>query len=192
MTHVATLRAVEPDDADVLARIAAGELSSLGVLFDRYAIDVRRFIARLGIGPGDVDDLTQATFLLVAQAASSFRGSASGRAWLFGLAANVVRRHRRSLARVAARIAAWATELRADSPATPESTSDVGERAALAARALTRLPAKKREVFVMVVMEDLTAEEVATTLGIPIGTVWTRLHHARRALRAHLEEKGAT
>jgi RNA polymerase sigma factor (sigma-70 family) len=190
---VAKVRSMDRTDAELLAKIAAGDLSSLGLLFDRYAIDVRRFVARLGIGASDVDDLTQTTFLLVIDAASSFRGAGSGRAWLFGLAANLVRRHRRSFARVATRLAAWALEPRVDARPSPENASDVGERATLAARALSRLPAKKREVFVMVVMEDMTAEEVAAALGIPIGTVWTRLHHARRALRAHLqEEEGAT
>ena len=192
MSLVATARAMERTDANLLARIASGDLSSLGTLFDRYAIDVRSFIARLGIGAADVDDLTQTTFVLVLEAASSFRGPGSGRAWLFGLAANVVRRHRRSFARMATRVAAWALEPRADTTPTPERASDVRERAALAGRALTRLSAKKREVFVMIVMEDVTAEDAAAALGIPIGTVWTRLHHARRALRAYLEEEETT
>ena len=191
MRHLAAMRAIEQTDADLLAKIASGDLSSLGVLFDRHAVDVRSFVARLGIGAGDVDDLTQTTFMLVREAASSFHGQGSGRAWLFGLAANVVRRHRRSFARMATRVAAWALEPRADTTPTPERASDVRERAALAGRALTRLSAKKREVFVMIVMEDVTAEDVAGALGIPIGTVWTRLHHARRELRAYLEKEGA-
>jgi RNA polymerase sigma-70 factor (ECF subfamily) len=55
-------------------------------------------------------------------------------------------------------------------------------------RALFELSPKKREVFVLVALEGLSGEEVATTLGIPVNTVWTRLHHARSELRHALEE----
>lgn len=178
-------------DSELLARIGAGDLSDLGALFDRHALDVRRFLRRLGVGAGDVDDLVQATFLTVIDAAGNFRAPAAGSAkpWLLGLAANVVRRHRRSLARMAARIAAWAREPRADAARAASDSLEVHERSARAETALARLSPKKREVFVMVVLEGLAAEAVAASLGIPVGTVWTRLHHARRELRASLAEE---
>jgi RNA polymerase sigma-70 factor (ECF subfamily) len=182
-------RAVQPPDAELLAHVAAGDLSDLGVLFDRHALHVRRFLGLLGVGAGDVDDLVQATFLTVLDAAGTFRGAGSARAWLLGLAANVARRHRRSLMRMAARIAAWAREPHPDSEATASDSLDVRERSARAARALARLTAKKREVFVMVVMEGLPAEAVAQALDVPVGTVWTRLHHARRELRAAVDQE---
>jgi RNA polymerase sigma factor (sigma-70 family) len=178
-------RRTEVSDGDLLASVAAGDLSCLGLLFDRYAVDVGRFIARLGTVDGDVDDLVQATFLLVPKAASSFRGG-DVRAWLLGVATNLVRRHRRSLARLAARIAAWACERRPNPPTTPGQALEASEDATRAKRALARLSQKKREVFVLIALEGVSAEEAAATLGIPVGTVWTRLHHARRELRARL------
>jgi len=54
-------------------------------------------------------------------------------------------------------------------------------------RALARLDAKKREVLLLAEVEGFSASEIAALVGIPIGTVWTRLHHARRALRRLLE-----
>jgi RNA polymerase sigma-70 factor (ECF subfamily) len=54
--------------------------------------------------------------------------------------------------------------------------------------AFERLSLRKREVFVLVTLEGMSGEEASAVLGIPINTVWTRLHHARRALRAALEE----
>ena len=63
-------RAARPSDDELLAKLRAEDLSSLGVLFDRYALDVRRFVARLGVAPGDVDDVTQTTFLTVMEIAS--------------------------------------------------------------------------------------------------------------------------
>ena len=65
---------------------------------------------------------------------------------------------------------------------------ELRERANAAANALAELSAKKREVFVMVALEGVPPEAAAEALGIPIRTVWTRLHHARRELRARLEE----
>ncbi len=177
-------------DADLVAQLAAGDLSSLGLLFDRHAIHVHRFLDRLGASEGDADDLLQATFLLAADAAGGFRGG-STRAWLFGLAANLARRHRRSLGRMATRIAAWAREQYATPPPTPGDSLETRRAAMRAARALQRLSPKKREVFVMIVMEGVDANEVATALGIPVGTVWTRLHHARRELREQLEEESS-
>jgi RNA polymerase sigma factor (sigma-70 family) len=183
--HAATM-----SDEGLVAAVAGGDLSSLGVLFDRHAQGVRRFIGRLGVAPSDVDDLTQTTFLLLLEAARSFRGGPSARPWLLGLATNVARRHRRSTIRMAARIAAWASERYASGPPTPGEALDVQERAVRAAHALMLLSPKKREVFVMVAMEAVPAEVAADLLGIPLGTVWTRLHHARRELQAHLLEEG--
>ncbi len=177
-------------DAELLVKIAAGELKALGALFDRYEPDVKRFIARMGVGPGDVNDLVQLTFLDVTRAAASFDGRASARNWLLGIAAMIVRRYRRSLLRVAKGLLAWANEP-VQSPETPGRTFELRESARRAAAALARLSAKKREVFVMVVLEGVSGEEAARALGIPVATVWTRLHHARRELRAWLTQDEA-
>jgi RNA polymerase sigma-70 factor (ECF subfamily) len=189
VSAVAAGRPSPPADAALLADVAAGDLTSLGQLFDRHAEDVRRFIGRLGAHPDEIDDLTQATFLVVLDAAAGFRGEGAARPWLLGLAANVVRRHRRSMARLAARLAAWALEPRDESVATPGESLEQSENAARAARALARLSAKKRDAFVMVAMEGVAPEVAARALGVPVGTVWTRLHHARRELRACLGEE---
>jgi RNA polymerase sigma-70 factor (ECF subfamily) len=177
----------QESDEELIARVASGHLSSVGLLFDRYAVDVLRFLRRLGVNDGDIDDLLQATFILVPDASASFRGGAT-RSWLFGLAANLARRHRRSLGKTAARIAAWTRQQYATSPPTPDDSLDRRRQVARAMGALERLSPKKREAFVMVVMEGMDAQEVAAALGVPVGTVWTRLHHARRELREALGE----
>ena len=175
-------------DGDLIRQIADGQLESLGLIFDRHHLPVRRFLARLQVAPADLDDLVQLTFLHVPRAAARFDAERSVKAWLFGLATVVVKRHRRSLGRIARKIAAVAKEPTRRGPATPAELAVDEESGRHARRALAALSQKKREVFVMVVLEELPGEAVAEALGIPLGTVWTRLHHARRDLRAILEE----
>jgi RNA polymerase sigma-70 factor (ECF subfamily) len=188
VTAARASRTIEPGeatDAQLLARLKGGEVGALGQLFDRHADAVRRVVARLGVRPADVDDLVQTTFLDVLDAAASYDGRASARPWLVGMAVMRVRRHRRSLSRLAARLAAWSREPEPETP-TPEASVEGRERARRAEAALAALSQKKREVFVLVALEGLPGDEVARTLGIPVATVWTRLHHARLELREAL------
>lgn len=178
----------ETDDASLLARIAAGESKPLGVLFDRYAESMRRVILRLGVRPGEVDDLVQITFLDVLRVAASYDGRPCAKPWLLALATMRVRRHRRSFARLADRLARFGREPEV-APETPEHAAGTSREAARAARAVEQLSDKKREVFLLVALEGLTCEEVAEHLQIPVGTVWTRLHHARAELRQSLEKE---
>lgn len=175
-------------DAELVRQIAEGDLHALGVLFDRYGQDVRRFLCRMQVPAGDLDDLVQLTFLDVASPAARFETERAVRPWLFGLATITVRRHRRALARVARTLSAWALEPSPKHDPTQAEMLVQQESVLRAERALQKLSSKKREVFVLVVMENFSGEEAARTLGIPVATVWTRLHHARRELRALLGE----
>ncbi len=174
-------------DTALFARINDGDTGALGLLYDRYDRDVRRVIARLGIPPSDVDDLLQTTFLEVLSCADRYDGRECGKPWLIGLALIMVRRHRRSLARLAARLATWAA-LPSAAIETPEESVGANQAAARAQRALNRLSPKKREAFVLLALEGLSGEDAARSVGVPLQTVWTRLHHARRELRVALEE----
>jgi len=177
-------------EQELLSEIASGNLGGLGILFDQYEADVRRFIGQLGVRPAEVDDLVQMTFLDVPHAAAAFDGRSAVRSWLFGLAAMVVRRHRRSVGRLAAGLVAWGRQPLREAPSAGERL-EIHEEAARAERALLRLSQKKREVFVMVELEEASGKDAARALGIPLATVWTRLHHARRELREFLAEEGS-
>jgi RNA polymerase sigma-70 factor (ECF subfamily) len=175
-------------DEDLVRQVADGQLESLGVLFDRYHQPLRRFLSRLQVPASDLDDLVQLTFLQVPRAAVRFEADRSARGWLFGLATFVVKRHRRAIARLKRKISALAKEPAARDAPTPIDLVGEEQSVQRAHRALAELSKKKREVFVMIVLEQLSGEAVAQALGIPVGTVWTRLHHARRELRALLGE----
>jgi RNA polymerase sigma-70 factor (ECF subfamily) len=139
---------------------------------------------------GDVDDLVQATFLDALRSAARFDGRESAKPWLLGIAVMIVRRHRRSVATLAARLAAWAAEPFGTIERNPEEQAELTEAKGRAQRALDSLSAKKREAFVLVVLEGMAGEDVAHALGIPTPTVGTRVHHARKEIRAFLELEG--
>jgi RNA polymerase sigma-70 factor (ECF subfamily) len=175
-------------DGELVQSIAAGDLDALGTLFDRHEAALRRFFARLGMSSADADDLVQATFLEVMRAAPRFDPSLPLRGWLYGLASIMARRHRRTLARTAKRLLGWASLTWSDSPKTPAAELDRDRELQRFQLAFMRISPKKREVFVLVVLEGLSGEDAARALQVPVNTVWTRLHHARRELREALEQ----
>jgi RNA polymerase sigma-70 factor (ECF subfamily) len=173
-------------DAELLARLSEGDLDALGQLYDRWERDVRRFVQRLGVRPHDADDIVQLTFLDLAKSAVRYDGRSAARAWILGVAAIVVRRHRRSIARLFQGVAGAVFESRRPAPRQPDEAFTAEEEQHRFRDALEKLSPKKREVFVLVTMEGASGEEAAAALGIPVATVWTRLHHARKELREML------
>jgi RNA polymerase sigma-70 factor, ECF subfamily len=176
-----------PLDRELALGVAKGDLEALGVLFERHEPMLRRYFGRLSIAAGDVDDLVQAVFLEVVRAAERYDDRYSVKSWLCGIATIMARRHRRSLARLTARLALWAGLDVEQVVPTPCDMVEHDRAARALWRALEGLSDKKREVFVLVTVEGLSGEEAARALGIPLKTVWTRLHYARRELRAALE-----
>jgi RNA polymerase sigma-70 factor (ECF subfamily) len=174
-------------DDELVASIRAGNLSGLGILFDRYGSDVRRLLVRLGVSMRDVDDLVQDTFLDCVGAAATYKPGLAVRSWLFGIAVILVRRHRRSLARMIARAQRWAVEWVEPRVATPSDSLEWAQEAGRGQRALAALSPKKRAAFVLVVLEELSGEEAAAALDVPVRTVWTRVHYARREMMELLE-----
>jgi RNA polymerase sigma-70 factor (ECF subfamily) len=167
----------------MMRRLAAGEMSALGELYDRHHESVRRFIARATSDAEDVDDLLHTAFLAAAKSAGSYDGRASCRPWLIGIAAQHVRRRRQRFARLFAVLSSLTGTRAAATDPRPalHAKSDIE-------RALARLSEAKRLALLMAEVEGLSCPEIAAALQIPIGTVWTRLHAARRELREALEE----
>jgi RNA polymerase sigma-70 factor (ECF subfamily) len=176
-------------DEQLIAAIANADLDALGQLFERHEPALRRYLGRLGCSASDADDLVQATFLEVMRAAKRFDAQHAAAPWLFGIATMMTRRQRRSLARSAVRVAEWTRLMRREPPPTPAAIAEGDAVERRFAAALERLAPKKREVFVLVTLEGMSGEAVAAALGVPINTVWTRLHHARVELRKALEER---
>lgn len=170
-------------DPELLTRLANGEISALGELYDRYHEPVRRFLAYATTDAEDVDDLVHQTFLAAAKSAARYDGRASCRPWLIGIAVTHLRRRRRAFARLFAVLAALRgarRETNVDPCPALHARTDID-------RALATISEPKRMAFLMAEVEGFTCAEIAEILGVPIGTVWTRVHAARRELRDALE-----
>jgi RNA polymerase sigma-70 factor (ECF subfamily) len=171
-----------------MRRLARGEIGALGEIYDRHHVAVRRFIARATGSVHDADDLVHTTFLTLPKVAASFDPSRSCRAWLFGIAVRVLRRHRTAAARLARALFRW-QEGRPTAPPHPEPVLHAREDLLSVQRALGAMSEKNRITIFMADVEGLSCDEIAAALGIPIGTVWRRLHDARRQLAATLPEE---
>lgn len=178
-------RAIAPvSDAEIMCRLAKGEIGALGELYDRYQEPVRSFVSRATQGGDDVDDLVHVTFLEAAKSADRYDGRSSCRPWLIGIAVRHLRRRRQAFGRFFAML----TSLRGVMLTSSEVRSPLDARHDVE-RALARLTEAKRITFLMAEVEGLTCPEIAEALDVPVGTVWTRLHAARHELRDALEER---
>ena len=194
MTRFGTLRplrriegsTVELSDDALVAACATGDSAALGALIDRFQAPMYRFVARLlGSDRTERDDLVQQTFVEVARSAARFRQRSTVRVWIFGIAANLTRNHIRTMVRqrgLETRLAA-VPPLASSRPDEELARHQLVDKLRLA---LAALPHPLREALVLCEVEDMTAAEAAKILGTRQGTVWRRVHEARRELQAAL------
>jgi RNA polymerase sigma-70 factor (ECF subfamily) len=147
-------------------------------IFDRH-FDAVHGYARRRLGSTLAEEIAAETFTRAFDGRASFdRSRGDARPWLFGIAANLMRRHWRAERR---RLRAY------EQLGAPEQESEEGERADLVA-ALDAIPAKEREALLLFALADLSYEEIAVALEVPIGTVRSRLARARDRLRKGLDD----
>ena len=181
--------APELSDEALLASCGVGDPAALGALFDRHHEAVYRLISRLlRAEPTETDDIVQLTFLAAWQSARAYKGKGSVKSFLFGIAANTVRRHFRATRR---RLDALADPPPVAAPGTPEDAAVTAQHLRRLAAALDELPHDLRAAYVLCDLEDLPGAEAARILDIREGTLWRRLHDARRALREAIEGGGS-
>lgn len=182
---------------ELILRAGQGDQDAFGTLVEREQAAVFRFIRTLGLEGADAEDALQDSFLGAWRGASTYRGAGSARSWLFSVARNVVRHHRRR--RAAERVVVASVDelpeaevleglaLRAGwgSPAVDDADVD---RAQLVAAALERLSHDDREILLLRDIEQLPGEDVARTLGLTLAAMKSRLHRARLRLAVHVRE----
>jgi RNA polymerase sigma-70 factor (ECF subfamily) len=167
---------LEPTDPVLVRRFQQGQEQAFAVLMERHERRVYNLAYRMLGSPEDARDATQDAFLSCFRHLAKFRGDSSFSTWLHRIALNAcydaLRRRRDT------------TSLEGRS-VDPMPVADHADRAAAATdvqRALLGIPPDFRAVLVMHELQDLPLEDIAATLGLPVGTVKSRLHRGRVAL----------
>jgi RNA polymerase sigma-70 factor (ECF subfamily) len=176
-------------DADAIAASLTAP-HAFAAVFERHFDAIHRFL-RGRVGAALAEELASETFVRAFSARARYdRAFPDARPWLFAIATNLVRGQRRAEAR---RLAAYARldPAEAHGAADDEAAAgraDAAVRGPALARALEQLSETDRDTLLLVAWADLTYEETARALDVPVGTVRSRLHRARAAVRAALAD----
>jgi RNA polymerase sigma-70 factor (ECF subfamily) len=179
----------ESDSAVICASLEIPE--RFGVLFDRHGAVLLRFLARR-VPPSEAEGLLGEVFRIAFERRAHFElERESARPWLYGIAANVVAKHQRSEARrLRATVRAAARRTPSEDPGDEAAPAvDAQTRWSRVAEAISSLPAPEREAILLFVWEELSYEEIADALAVPVGTVRSRLHRARARLADMIGEE---
>ena len=177
---------VEPHDGRLIER-SWNEPELFAALFDKYAWAIHRYVARR-LGESLAEDVTGETFLAAFQRRNRFDITrADARPWLFGIASNLIGKHRRTEVRMYRALARTGVDPLIESYADRIDDKVHAEASSRAlAAALASLSQRDRNVVLLYAWADLSYDEIAIALGIPVGTVRSRLNRARRKLREAL------
>jgi len=184
MDHTGSTIAGASTDAAIIER-SWHEPHCFAEVFDRHAPHIHRYVVRR-LGREASEDVVAETFLVAFRRRTRYDvRRPDARPWLYGIATNLIGQHRRDEVRRYRQSppADGAAPCPADRVAAEVTAQSA--RAALTA-ALAGLPARDRDVLLLVACEELTYEEAAAALGVPVGTVRSRLNRARRKVRTAL------
>lgn len=166
------------DDAELVARLVEGDLGALRVLHDRHAPWLAIRLTKRCMDRDLVDEVVQDTFVAAWRSASTFRAEGDVGAWLWGIALRrLIDRFRAQHPPVS--IAAGVSESAEDVVLVGVAYGDLGD-------ALRRLSPELLAVVQATILDGLTVREAGKLLGLPAGTVKTRLMRAKRILREQL------
>jgi RNA polymerase sigma-70 factor (ECF subfamily) len=194
---------VDPTDLEAVTRAAKGDHEAFRVLVERYQDRAYGLALRVMRDEEQAKDVLQDAFLKAYRSLDRFEGRSSFYTWFYRVVMNLCIDAKRR--QPAGRTVEWdethaletpvGTGLDAVDPARQQAEGPAGdlERAELREtlqRAIEKLPDDARQTLVLREVDGLTYSEIAKLLGIPKGTVMSRLHHARRRIRALLAEQG--
>jgi RNA polymerase sigma-70 factor (ECF subfamily) len=179
-----------------LTRLRHGDVQAVAPLMERYQHRLYRYLLRMVWQQGTAEDLFQQTWMRVMERIGTYDPKRNFESWLFAVARNLALDHLRryqpeSLDEPLDSGATRAELVAGSGPGALEQLL-AQERAGWLIQAMSELPAVFREVLTLRFEEEMKIEEIAVVLGVPLGTVKTRLHRAMKHLRAALEKKMET
>ncbi len=175
-------------DEEIIGRVRGGETRLFGELVRRYQDPVYGMAARLVSGPDDAQDVAQEVFLRAYRGLEGFKGEAKFSTWLYRVTYNLCMDWLRRSARPDRR--ATGIEKAGSIPdgrVSLEGSLVDREQKEDVRRALDALQEKYRTVLVLLYYQDMSYEQIAAILDVPLKTVETRLYRARKMLRERLE-----
>ena len=188
-------------DRDLIQRILERDAHAFQTLFSRYGETVCHHLVRMVRDRAAADDLTQEVFLRVWNRAGQWNDRGPFQAWLFRIATNLALNYIRSVKRRREQPIEIPTDVndeeeenavpgwRIDASALgPDTILERAEQHRLLNRFVDALPEEKREVFRLMHDAEMEVREVAEKLGIPEGTVKSRMHHARKQIAREWRE----
>ena len=179
--------ATADDDAALLTRIARGDSAAMRAFYERHNDALRAFLRSRCQDEALAEDIVHDTMLLIWNQPPRHGGRSSVRTWLFAIARNkLVDRMRRSAPLSFVDILPDRVSDAPDAQTVVEAAQDAHRLR----DAMARLKPAQRVVLRLAYFEDMTCEDIARIEGIPLGTVKTRIHHAKRALMHGLARRG--
>jgi RNA polymerase sigma-70 factor (ECF subfamily) len=178
-------------DGELVARWQAGDGSAFEALVGRHQLRVFRLLLRMLGSREEAEDAAQDAFLSLHRHGHRFRRESRFSTFVYRVAANAALNRRRTLGRGRSRVEELKTrqQIGADLPSSPRNPEDAAGGAELQAhvqRALCELPADLRAAVVLYDIEGQSYRDIARILDVPEGTVKSRIHRARSALRKSL------
>jgi RNA polymerase sigma-70 factor (ECF subfamily) len=166
----------------LILRCQAGDEAALSELITRYSPGLRLFLGKLTGQIACADDLLQETWFDAYRKINDLRKADAFAAWLYRIARDKAYRELRRQSASALPIVEYSTE---DFPADEEQFAP--EEAEAVRKAMDELPVEQREVLMLRFMEEMSYEQITEVIGRPLGTVRSRIHYAKLALRQKLK-----
>jgi RNA polymerase sigma-70 factor (ECF subfamily) len=174
-------------DQQLIVRILAGDPEGAAVLVRRYGGPLRRVLLHAGARPEDLDDLLQETWIRVIRSAARYDPAQAFSGWLFTIAMNRFRTRAARLAEDRRRHEPLESATTAPaSGASAHAALEAAERAAGVRGLIAALPPRLADAVLLRYFEEWSEKEIAAAMGIPVGTVKSRLHTAIARLRVDL------
>ncbi len=181
-------------DAELVARVQRGDKRAFDLLVLKYQRKIMRLLSRMVRDPAEVEDVAQETFIKAYRALGQFRGDSAFYTWLYRIAINTARNWQSA----AGRRPSPANTIENESGetfdqidnlsdiSTPESVMVSRQIAETVNQAIAALPEELRTAIVLREIEGMSYEEIAESMGCPIGTVRSRIFRARDAIATRL------
>ncbi len=178
------------EDKVIINAVLSGKIDKIDFLMAKYKNSLYSFIQKRVGEPEICEDLAQETFLAAYQSLESFKMKSKFSTWLYGIALNKIRNHfSKTKSNGYSILSTSAIDHMASEEELPSESLEKKTEIDCLIKIIDGLKSDLKEVFFLVVFDDLSYEETADIMGIPVGTVKSRMFSARRILKQNIKKK---